>query len=81
MLIKSPAMSYVCVCACRCVTCCAAFSKFNSSKTDHVHAVEVVVDEQLQQEGNMSFMGLKTLIHYSSNLQELAHPTRENKDI
>lgn len=65
-----------CVCVCLCVTCCMVFSKLNSSKIDHVHAVEVVIDKELQQEGNVSFMGLKTLIHYSSTLQEFTHPTK-----
>ena len=50
-----------------------ALAELNSSQVHQVHAVQVVVYEELQQVGDVTLMGLITLVHHCSTLQQLTH--------
>lgn len=49
-------------------------AELDSSQVNQVHAVQVVVYEELQQVGNVALVGLVTFAHHCSALQQLAHP-------
>lgn len=50
-----------------------AASKLDSCQVNQVHAVQVVVYEELQQVGDVALVRLVTLVHHGSALQQLAH--------
>lgn len=61
------------------LTCTAAPAEAHGGQVEQVHAIEVEVDEELQQVGHVALVRLVHLVHHSAALQELAHPARGRK--
>lgn len=57
------------------LTCFPAPAELDSTQVKQVHAVQIVVYEELQQVGDVALVGLVTLVHHCSALQQLTHPT------
>lgn len=50
-------------------------AELDSRQVKQVHAIQIVVYEELQQEGDVGLVGLVNLVHHCSALQQLTHPT------
>lgn len=50
------------------LTCFPASTELDSPQVNQIHAVQIVVYEELQQVGDVALVGLINLVHHSSTL-------------